>query len=158
MNLLTHNEFLTLSKQFPYYDSKSTTWSRWDYMSLVIDEIKLLKPSTICEVGTEGISLCKESFILDHNLDNVPYPVKDKQFDLFIALQVWEHLHNQSKAFDEVMRISHNAILSFPYLWNTDKENCHYMITKDKISEWTLGTKPEKVIPVKNRLVYVWRF
>jgi hypothetical protein len=32
-----------------------------------------------------------------------PWPINDKQYDLFIALQVWEHLDNkQSRALEKL--------------------------------------------------------
>ncbi len=52
-----------------------------------------------------------------HDAIVVPWPIDDKAYDLFIALQVWEHLERKQKeAFEEVMRTSKAAILSFPYM------------------------------------------
>jgi len=165
-NLLTESEYNRLAKSLPYYAPRKT-WSRWDYMSLVANEIKILQPSSVCEAGSEGMYLLNNSTIIElefknsghkeiiHNLNIVPYPIKDKQFDLFIALQVWEHLTNQIEAFKEVRRISHNAILSFPYKWKGDKT---HDVSKDDISRWTSNITPVKVIPIQNRLIYVWSF
>ncbi|MBT3581457.1 hypothetical protein HN511_04095 [bacterium] len=72
-----------------------------------------------------------------------PWPLGDKSYDLFIALQVWEHLGDKQKeAFAEVVRMSKMAILSFPYKWKCKKDNCHYGIDDSVISDWTLGFKP----------------
>ena len=165
-NLLTESEYNRLAESLPYY-TPHKTWSRWDYMSLVVDEMKILQPSSICEAGSEGMYLSNDSTVMElkpknseheeiiHNLNNIPYPIKDKQFDLFIALQVWEHLTNQIEAFKEVRRVSHNAILSFPYKW---KGNRVHDISEDDISRWTSNIIPVKVIPIQNRLIYVWSF
>lgn len=62
--------------------------------------------------------------VIQHNATEKPWPIANKQYDLFIALQVWERLDNkQSRAFREVMRVSRAAILSFPYLWDYPRDN-----------------------------------
>ncbi len=164
-NLLTKSKYDEIAKGSPYYQHGNS--ARWDYMSLVIDEIKTIQPSSICEAGSEGMYMSDDSTIIElrpknlghkeiiHDLNNVPYPVKDKQFDLFIALQVWEHLSNQVDAFKEVKRISYNAILSFPYKW---KDNKVHNISKDDISQWTSNINPVKIISIQNRLIYIWSF
>jgi hypothetical protein len=110
--------------------------------------------------------------IIKHNATEKPWPVKDKAYDLFVALQVWEHLDNkQSRAFREVMRISRMAVLSFPHNWNCPKDNpnypAHHMIDKELIGDWTLRVKPERVIEIPRtsekasrgpRLIYFWKF
>lgn len=165
-NLLTESEYIRKAKDLPYYAPRKT-WSRWDYMSLVVDEMKILQPSSICEASSEGMYLSDDSTVMElepknsgheeiiHNLNNIPYPIKDKQFDLFIALQVWEHLNNQIEAFEEVKRISHNAILSFPHNWEDDKT---HNISMNDIDRWVSNTTPVKIIPIQNRLIYVWSF
>lgn len=165
-NLLTNPMFDKLAKSLPYY-APHKTWSRWDYISLAINEIELLQPSSICETGSEGMYLSNDSTIIElipknsgheeiiHDLNNIPYPIKNKQFDLFIALQVWEHLNNQIEAFKEVRRISHNAILSFPHKWIGDST---HNVSKNDISRWTSNIAPVKIIPIQNRLIYVWEF
>ena len=96
----------------------------------------------------------------------------NKEYDMFIALQVWEHLvGRQREAFNEVMRISKMAILSFPYMWNCPEDNAnypeHHMIDEKIISEWTLGVEPMKIVKIPRtgekvskgpRLIYFWRF
>lgn len=43
-----------------------------------------------------------------HDATKIPWPVSDKAFDMFMSLQVWEHLgSSQADAFREVKRISH---------------------------------------------------
>jgi len=148
-----------------------TLENRWSYMQWVLNEIKVFGPKNICEAGTQGISLDSNSFVIDiipefvpktnsicHDLNEIPFPLKDKQFDLFVALQVWEHLTNQVEAFKEVMRISHNAILSFPYKWKCASNDCHYNITKETIAKWTSFIKPVKVKQIGTRIIYVWSF
>lgn len=107
-----------------------------------------------------------------HDATVVPWPIDDKAYDLFIALQVWEHLEGKQKeVFEEVMRTSKAAILSLPYMWDCPKDNAnypeHHMIDEKIISEWTLNVKPKKIIKIPRtgdrvskgpRIIYFWKF
>jgi 2-polyprenyl-3-methyl-5-hydroxy-6-metoxy-1,4-benzoquinol methylase len=94
----------------------------------------------------------------------VPWDIKDKEYDCVVALQVFEHLGTQqSRVFREIQRVSKYSILSFPYLWKTEPDNCHYMIDKNKIAKWTNFYNPEKIIEFKiknkeSRLAYIFKF
>jgi hypothetical protein len=145
---------------------------RWQYMSYVIDRLKEICPddSKLIEAGTSGMPLSDRSYLYEYpecDLNQIPFrlktlrePIIDKNFDCFVALQVWEHLDNQSAAFQEVMRISKSAILSFPYMWPKSKghDARHVGIDDIKIKQWTCGVKPEKTKLINNRMVCVWIF
>jgi len=141
---------------------------RWQYMSYVIDRLKEICPddTKLIEAGTSGMPLSDKSYLYEYpkrDLNVIPYLrhsdriIHDKTFDAFVALQVWEHLDNQSAAFQEVMRISHAAILSFPYQWNYG-DSRHKNITWQKISKWTCGVKPISKKIIKERIICVWKF
>jgi hypothetical protein len=140
---------------------------RWQYMSYVIDILKEICPddSKLIEAGTSGMPLSDKSFLYEYpeyNLDITPYRIngeriKTHEFDCFVALQVWEHLDNQSAAFQEVMRISKSAVLSFPYKW-TWGDARHKGIDGKKIEKWTCGVVPESIKIINHRAVYYWRF
>lgn len=168
---LTHKSFLSRVA-----NSGSKYWSegknyRWQYMSYVIDCLKIMGAWDICEAGTSGIPLNNLSHQIEsdeknivnpvgiiHDLNIFPYPVKHiSKFDAFVALQVWEHLDNQAQAFREVMRISRAAILSFPYRW-TGGDKRHKGIDEKKINGWTCGIKPISIKIINHRAIYVWRF
>ncbi|MBR9706639.1 hypothetical protein GOV14_06405 [Candidatus Pacearchaeota archaeon] len=154
MKLLTHEEYLRLGESDEYYRG------RWKYFKEVIEVIKKIEPSNVLELGPYRAPFVSGSDIMD--CDNhlkgikypqdagiVPWPIQDKQYDLFIALQVWEHLDGRQKqAFREVMRISKYAILSFPYKWTKSKYKNHNKINNAIIKDWTLGVKPIKKISV----------
>lgn len=160
---LTHESFLKkVEKSGSEYWREGKVY-RWEYISFVIEEAKKLNPEYIAEAGSSGIPLNSMSDLLDYpefDLDKTPYLFSDKAVDLFIALQVWEHLNNQTAAFQEVMRISSSAILSFPYKWPEGKghDNHHVGIDDKKINEWTCGIKPETTKLIKNRMVCIWQF
>lgn len=88
-----------------------------------------------------------------HDATDSPWPIDNKQYDLVIALQVFEHLDNkQSRAFREILRISRRAILSFPYLWTGGLEKpshrAHRDIDRQLIFDWTLNIPPKKMIEI----------
>jgi len=167
MSYLTRDEFLKrVEASGSKYWQKGKNY-RWQYMSYVIDILKEICPddSKLIEAGTSGMPLSDKSFLYEYpeyNLDVTPFKkdgerIKTHEFDCFVALQVWEHLDNQAAAFNEVMRISKSAILSFPYKW-TWGDARHKGIDGKKIEQWTCGIVPESIKIINHREVYVWKF
>lgn len=161
---MSRGDFNRLKKQDSYYNER-----RWKYLREVIRIVKRERPRSILELGPYKAPVVQGSDMMDrdvyfdnltvqHDATQIPWPQEDKQYDMFIALQVWEHLEGkQQDAFKEVMRVSRQAILSFPYNWDCPGD-CHHGITRDTIHEWTLGIEPEEIIDVHRRIVYYWRF
>ena len=167
MSYLTRESFLKKVEQ-----SGSKYWQegknyRWKYMSYVIDILKEICPddSKLIEAGTSGMPLSDKSFLYEYpeyDLNVVPFKINGQrienyQFGCFTALQVFEHLDNQERAFKEVMRISKSAILSFPYKW-TWGDARHKGIDGKKIEKWTCGVKPEQIKIINHRAIYRWEF
>ena len=131
---MTYNEFQGILEK-PY---GSYYTGRWAYICEVIKIIEEIKPEKVLEIGPSLHPVVKESDIMVipgddkwgepenwkgfkyyHDAIVKPWPVMDKEYDLFLGLQVWEHLDNkQSLAFKEAMRVSKHIILSFPYNWD----------------------------------------
>ena len=164
---------------------------RWEYFKHVIDFVHEIKPESVLELGpghhtvVKGcdVMICPEDDqwglpvnaigkVYVHNATEKPWPVGDKEYDLFIALQVWEHLDNkQNRAFREVLRVAKAAVLSFPYMWDCPKDDPnypeHHLIDRDLINDWTLNVPPVRVVEIARtgehvtkgpRLVYFWQF
>ena len=165
---------------------------RWEYFKEVLKIIQNEKFSNVIELGPGLLPIIKNSDVIVNPQEDLfgkpdkiwgkvftfdattkPWPINDKQYDLFIALQVWEHLDNKpSRAFREVMRVSKTAVLSFPYNWEGGEEEkpshrAHRFIDKELIEDWTLGIKPDKVVEIPRtgpefdkgpHLIYFWRF
>ncbi len=165
---------------------------RWEYYKEVIKLVQQLNITRVLELGPGFLPIVKTADIMlnpeaDHfgrpndgeNGETVfhdatvsPWPIKDKAYDLLIALQVWEHLDNkQSRAFREVQRIAKRAILSFPYAWiggvEKPSHRAHRDIDKELIADWTLNIPPQKIIEIPRtgpefskgrRLIYYWEF
>jgi hypothetical protein len=97
-----------------------------------------------------------------HDATDFPWPFPDKAFDLFIALQVFEHLKDrQQEAFLEVRRIARHAILSLPIDWvMDDPRNCHHMISEQRALSWFAPVSPsrtvEHVTGRRKRLIFVF--
>lgn len=164
---------------------------RWEYFKEVIGIIKNENIQSVLEIGPAQETIVKNcdvmvkpeddmwgrpknTFVKEyvHDATESPWPIKDKRYDLVIALQVWEHLDDKQKqAFQEVMRVSKMAIMSFPYMWNCPKDNrnypAHHLIDEKIIGNWTLNIKPEKIIKIPRtgpevskgpRIIYFWKF
>ncbi len=164
MNTITYKEFSRFLETNIYYDG------RWEYFKIVIEMIHEIKPRNVLELGPSLFTVVHDSDIMykpdidswglpdnvngkkyAHDATIIPWPIKDKQYDLFIALQVFEHLYDkQSEAFEEAKRIANSIILSLPYKWDCPKDNPHYpshhMIDEDTILQWSRGVRPQKTI------------
>lgn len=159
MKTISFLQFKSLEKQDSYYRG------RWGYFNEVINIINSENPKSVLELGPYKRPIVEGSDTIDlnphfpnlayhHDATKIPWPIEDNKYDLFIALQVWEHLNGkQSDAFREIMRISRMAILSFPLNWFSPF-NCHNRITEEKISQWTLHIKPVKKIIVSEKKLY----
>ncbi len=187
MDLMTESDFdaLLQSERGEYYEG------RWAYFSEVIRIADACSVQSALEIGPGLLPVVKDADILlnpqedqfgtpsaflgkkiVHDITVSPWPVADKQYDLLIALQVFEHLDSkQSRAFREIMRVSRRAILSFPYLWTGGQEKpshrAHRDIDKQLIHDWTLNIQPKETIEIPRtgpefskgpRLICFWEF
>ncbi len=157
INCITETEFKEAMSQGKddYYELAD----RWQYYKEVIRLVEDNGPfENVLEIGPAWIPVVNGCDTLDeadrfgprtykHNIKTVPWPMTDNQYDLVIALQVWEHIYNnQIEAFGELKRITKAAIMSFPYEWQCRQPstctNCHCGITKQTISAWTHHIEP----------------
>jgi len=165
MDFLTVDEYTKKGRGSKYWGNSG----RWAYHNLVSEWAREASPSSVLELGCFGMQVCSGSDTMDligeptisYDARKVPWPLEDKSYDIFIALQVWEHLDDaKAEAFREVMRISRRAILSFPYMWRNGNVY-HKGITRKMIDAWTLDVRPERVEMVGSeykRIVMMWDF
>jgi len=172
---LVKPEFDRLTARFQYYRN------RWAYTSVVCDvaselidrhglrsalELGPNKRSTI--VGADVMDrisqpdLESEGPLIVHDATVLPWPIADRAYDLFVGLQVFEHLDDrQAVAFGEVRRIARHAIISLPIDWDMkDPTNVHHQLSHETALSWFAPTVPTRVMlgnpaPHK-RLVYVF--
>lgn len=136
MRFLTHDEYFSMVNEFN--EKSKGHWStatndRWDYFGRVVNlikELKLSDPSKILEMGTVGITCVKDTDTIDfadnwdfpgkmptylHDARQLPWPIENKRYDLFIALRVYQHLAPmQRECIREAMRIAKKVIIVVP--------------------------------------------
>lgn len=185
MDCISYQDFIELSRPKEEYYA-----GRWAYLQEVIKLVGEIAPRSVLELGPALFTVVKNSDIMRkpeidkwgmpahidsmeylHDATKTPWPVI-KKYDLFIALQVFEHLTGcQAQAFKEVKRIARYAILSLPYRWDCPRDNPnypeHHMIDESTILEWTKGEVPQKWIYIERtgakiskgeRIIGVWEF
>lgn len=155
---LTKQDFDNLTN--PYFAG------RWEYLSVAIGLMQSVNPTSILEIGTNGFQLNTKSETVDivgsptyqRDITNIPWNLP--QYDLVVALQVWEHLGtSQLKCFLEARRHSQRLLLSLPLLWDCPDDLIHHNIDRDKIREWTNDETPTTEIVVGNetkRVLLLW--
>jgi hypothetical protein len=172
---LTHPEFEEMAGSFPYYNG------RWGYMSAALGQAAMLIQRhglrTALELGAPVRPIIVGADVMDikarpeldpevpitiHDATKAPWPVGDKAYDLFLALQVFEHLRDrQPEAFREVRRVARHAIISLPIDWEMDDpRNCHHQIRNERVLSWFAPVVPTRVIQgnggKRRRLIYVF--
>ena len=102
-----------------------------------------------------------EGTVFAHDATVTPWPV-ERTYDLFVALQVFEHLGtSQAQVFREVSRVARNAIISLPIDWvKADPTDIHHGITNERVLGWFEPRVPTRIVvgnpgPGK-RLLYIF--
>ena len=142
---------------------------RWRYMDRVIRMLRKHRPHSMLELGAKGIPLSPVSDTMDiedcpgltylHDADKFPWPVKDRQYEGFMALQVLEHLRDKESAMRESFRVSGTVVWSVPYMWPKHRGD-HAGIGIPQMVAWAGGLQPAetKIVGLRNRrLICVWR-
>lgn len=111
---------------------------------------------------TSPADLESEGRVILHDATRSPWPVDDRQYDLFVGLQVFEHLgKRQDVAFREVCRVARHAVISLPIDWDmADPKDCHHRLSSEKVLSWFLPVVPTRVVlgngGSKKRFIYVF--
>lgn len=102
---------------------------RWSYHEKAVKLLEQLQPTSILEAGSMGIELSEESDTIDldmpdwnwrlsykptynYDLTKMPWEViKDKQYDVFVALRVFHHMEDEANYLKEMDRIANKTIL-----------------------------------------------
>ncbi|MFP5343886.1 MAG: hypothetical protein ACLGIJ_13350 [Candidatus Limnocylindria bacterium] len=172
---LTKREFTFIEANDSYYRG------RWTYLSVAGEQAAELIAKhdlhTALELGPwarplivgadamdriERPDLQREGRLVVHDATVAPWPIDDKAYDLFVGLQVFEHLKGkQAIAFSEVRRVARHAIISLPIDWVLeDTKNSHHGLTEEFVRTWFLPVEPTRVVlgngGPKKRLVFVF--
>lgn len=143
--------------------------SRWSYHKAAINIIKNLDiqdPLKVLEMGTMGIQLVKNSHSIDytekwnyknkkstfiHDARNIPWPIENKKYDLFIALRVFQHLFpHQRECFLEAKRIAKNMLLVIPESYNVESlRETSSGISRETIYQFNGGVPSNKTLEIR---------
>lgn len=147
--------------------AKKTHWAsvplgkRWDYHEKTINIVKTLDISSsekVLEIGTMGVQCVCGSTTLDlldrwkykvkipdivHDLRTIPWPLHDKQFELLVALRVFQHLAPfQRECFLEATRVAEKIILVVPAKYDSELFPESQGINYSDFVEFLDGTHP----------------
>lgn len=172
---LTRSEFDAATRDRRYYRE------RWSYMDaaarIAANLIERNGLRSVLELGAHAVPLVHGADVFDlrpsvtvkpparvvkGDARVAPWPFEDRAYDLFVALQVFEHLGDrQREAFVEVRRIARHAILSLPIEWEmVDPADCHHRVPHARALEWFHPVVPSRVElgnpGPKMRLIYVF--
>lgn len=148
---------------------------RWHYHSQTVEILKSLDISDakkVLEMGTMGITCVEGSQTIDyegnwgykdkrpdyeHDARNCPWPFEEKQFEVFVALRVFQHLTpKQEDAFLESFRIARKVILVVPRDYNNkdypDSKGLGYSDYATLLS----GIHPNIYLPTDYGDLYYW--
>lgn len=149
---ITKKKFNEQSNQYSYMKG------RWPYCKFAIDYVMSHKTDSCLEIGPGYIPLFYDSDILDcrhissrrptliWDVDDIPWPIKDKAYDFLIALHVLEHVKCPIEVFCEIKRVSYGIILGLPYRWGPKSRHSpsHWYIDEESIYKWT-GLHPSTI-------------
>lgn len=172
---MTRAEFHDLRDRFPYYRA------RGPYLAAVAREVDdLIRRHDLrsaLELGPHVRPAVTGADVMDlrqtpnldgagsvivHNATVTPWPIADRQYDVFVALQVFEHLRGaQREAFGEACRVARHAIVSLPIDWVMSNPNdCHHQISQERAFSWFSPRLPTRIIEgnpgPKSRIIYVF--
>jgi hypothetical protein len=136
MNIITRAKYDELVVAQP----QSELWrlnaaDRWEYheaAAKVVETIALnCRDMRVLEIGSHGVQIVEGSTTMDvindvwpitsppdivHDARIEPWPIADKQYDICIALRVWQHLGNQQfAALFEAARVARNIVIGVPW-------------------------------------------
>lgn len=183
---LNRSEYAALEREFVHYQG------RWTYHSKALDVIAGLiarrRLTSAIELGPLWRSCVVNADVMDirdvvrldpsarlyhHNAANLPWPV-EVAYDLFVGLQVFEHLdadfatgrriphlrNIQRLVFSEVRRIARHAVISLPIGWQMqDDRDCHHNLSEDIVSEWFDCVPTQRLVGnrgPRKRVIYVF--
>ncbi|MFT4692506.1 MAG: hypothetical protein ACJASX_003558 [Limisphaerales bacterium] len=120
---------------------------RWHYYERAIQMAQSLNPESVLEIGAYQLPLFHDSTVMDrrknhprtlvHDALESPWPFTDRQFNLGLALQVFEHFEGrQREAFNEMCRVCDKVILSYPWRWRSNDKS-HADIDFEDLQKWT---------------------
>lgn len=155
LRTINYNDYLVAHRiDRAYYSNRGR--DRWPLIAACAACINpLLTPTnTVLELGPGVMPLVKGC---THTMDNVPrggirptylwdatrlpWPIKSRAYDIFLAFQVIEHLgDHKERIFKEIKRVSRCGVISLPFKW--PGHTSHSGIDDVAIRRW-VGRSPD---------------
>jgi len=150
---------------------------RWDYHEKAVKvarSLNLRSASQVLEMGSMGVQIVKWSHTMDyremwnypdksvnywHDARITPWPMHDKQYDLFISLRAFQYLVPfQREAFVEAKRIADHVVIVVPRheAWRTEGLEDSSGITPEQFLEWNNGKQPTAFAETQLGDFYYW--
>lgn len=155
--------------------NKENYLKRWHYHSITIELIKTLNIKSgknILEMGTMGVSCVKNSDTFDfgkqwdfperdptylHDAKVLPWPIKDKAYEVFVALRVFQHLAPlQQECLKEALRISKKIIIVIPDNYRSKIFPNSEGISYSDFVDFLDGIHPNLFLPTALGNLYYW--
>ncbi len=176
IKFLNKEKFLQLANMYEgKHWQKELLEDRWNYHSRVVEilnSIEIASPSHVLEMGTMGVTCVDDSQTIDY-MDNwnfegkkptyihdarvCPWPFENKQFEVFVALRVFQHLTpKQEDALVEAFRISKKVILVVPKSYSNKDFPESKGLTYQDYSKVLKGLHPNLFLPTNFGDLYYW--
>ncbi len=176
LQLLTLEEFTEKTKALEGgHWTPHSVQDRWDYYSRVVELVRGLpiqQASNVLEMGTMGIMCVPGGHSIDyeerwdfpgkkptivHDARHTPWPVGTKQYDLFIALRVFQHLvPTQRECVQEALRIAKRVILVVPNFYDNPVIAGSKGITYSDLVSFCDGVHPNLYVQTKMGDLYYY--
>jgi len=183
-------EKTALKNMGSHWKSYKERWEYYDESLKIIKTLNIKNPKDVLEIGPLDNNLVKNSDSMDfnnerwdfktkptylHDMRNIPWPIRDKQYKLCIALRVFHHLYpHQEACFREAARICDYLLIVVPsktkqglvYEKLTTEPNRQVILDtskQDKPNQAQITTHTSKLIVNKkikfgNSKLFFWSF
>lgn len=171
---------LLTKRKFDEVLNEQDTDDKWNFYLNLTEEIKKLNKiinvleisPTICPIveredimdihkwDVENYPILLNKFI-SHDYYTLPYPIKNKEYDLTISSQGLRYIYSNAKMkrfFDEMERISKNLIIILPKKTYIYELNDNIIINNEKIKEWANGRNPISIKEFDEKIIHVYEF
>jgi SAM-dependent methyltransferase len=171
---MKYMDFDTFQAKVSANDKWRSYRDRWIYHEkaiALIDKLNISRAKAVLEIGTFGAALVTGSDTMDchndhwimdgyapkiwHDARILPWPFKDKKYDLVVALRVFHHLAPvQQECFAEARRIARNVLLVCP-----EKEIVGIGIKREQFRQWNGGNPADYEEDLSGGWgrVYLWK-
>lgn len=152
--------------------------ARWEYHRSAIDFVRLCRPragSEVLEMRAAGVSIVHGSDTFDlagrngqsgeepeaaHDAREVPWPVEDKRYQVFVALRVFHQLApRQRECFLEARRVADNIVMVVPDHEDLIEGSAPAAgVSEAQFIEWNDGVGPTVSVRLPGRAgrLYFW--